>query len=179
MTHWKTYLLAALAGIVLLWGGLKVNSRVERWLQRKAALEQQVVDLTATNAVLQDSLTKRGGQIARRDTVIKIVRQQIAAEPIPDTCRAVVALRDDLIAQQDSQIGDWKRQFSDQKQVSQGLRVVLDSALAVVRAAPVKPTIWQLLKPEFRVTAGPGYDPLDKSFHPVVITAGLSWRLPV
>lgn len=196
MTSKQKFLLyagLALATLLLLTLGLQTERRVQRWKEDVAGLraenraaEARITRLTHENQVLQLEVQRLDTRIIRRDTVIRTVRERVAADPVPDSCATVVARRDTLIVEQQDQIVDLGDQLALERQrlanltESNDLRgAVKDHALDVIEKAPVGTPFWRHLVPELRATVGPAYDLLAQKFRPAVVTAGLSWKIPL
>lgn len=95
--------------------------------------------------------------------------------------------RDHIIADLEHQVGDYQQQLADEIRHSAQLAsqlgktdTVLVKADSVLKTAPVGTPWWKYLVPEIRVGVGPAFTPeAGDHWHPVAVTAGLSWKLPL
>lgn len=126
------------------------------------------------NRVVQEKTKAALHQVAERDKTIAALKATRSELPVPDTCVAVAAVRDSIIADQDSTIGDLKTALQRQIVVAADLQDALqrsDSALVqerlVIKSVPKPPSRFL---PRVQVTAGLGPKGPD-------VVVGLGWSL--
>ena len=135
----------------------------------------------AAKAQADTQSAKLAVTVKAREQTIKDLKAKAAAMPVPEDCAPIVAIKDSIIATQDSTVNDLKTSFERQKQVSANLATALTAsnqalqeAQHVIDKAPIhRPFILRLL-PHVTVgaTAGVGMKGPD-----VVVGIGAGWDL--
>jgi hypothetical protein len=186
----RTHLLIAAVLVILttlVAIGAFQRQRLVEW-ERRAAMAEQLVELRTAqaNAALGVAyrMAERADSLARSAEVRVVqVRQRVAevrSAVIPDTCITLVAERDEIIDEALHAAEQYRAAYETQLAVAaaqelaiRDLRVALDTARAVIRAAPRQPSRWIPT-----VGVGPYYG-VDadrmKASRGVAVT--LSWRV--
>ncbi len=182
----KHYLGPALVVLLLLLisAGTRLveSSRLDEWLGRRGAVRAEIARVQAAN----DSLVAQAREWqlayeafrterAKRDTVLQTRIIRVQAEPVPADCAPAVAGRDSIINELQQDNGRLASRLEEEVQHTAALVAgledaapVLDSADVVLRDAPVRPSLWQRLKPEIRAGMGFGVSyALDEPERPV------------
>lgn len=198
-TSWVYRLLPAVAFVAVL-APFTVARRVDDWLERRGAARAEIARVQAENAVLtarahewQAAYEAFRAERATRDTVLQTRIIRVQAVPVPVDCEPVTAPRDSIITELRQDNGRLASRLDAEIQHSAELLAgleatapVLDTASAVLRDAPVRPSLWQRLKPEIRLGVGVGVTyALDEPERPVRerfhvgpnLSVSASWRV--
>lgn len=131
--HWPWLVAIALA----VWGAWSYASRIE-YERRARSAERFAADRSKQIAVLDDEMARLVRASVKRDTVIleraKEVQRVDVLNPPPDTCRANLAVRDSLIADQGSQIENYRSQIENTVRARALLEASRDTLAAALAA---------------------------------------------
>lgn len=133
--HWPWLVVVALA----VWGAWSYASRVE-FEKRARSAERFASERVKAVAALDGVIARLAATSVRRDTVIleraKEVRRVDATNPPPDTCRANLAVRDSLIADQGAQLDNFREQIALAAEARRFLQASHDTLAAALAARP-------------------------------------------
>lgn len=199
----KTWIAGGLAVVLLGLFASGVPGRTVRWYRQVAAWEAGVTADSlrraredVARAALQRDIEAREARVGereRRDSATALaLASRIAAfhriRDLPDTCRPAVQERDKVIAEQaellgrkDSTIADLIGQVRDQQRLrlmlevdTTNMRRDLRLAKAIVHDAPVRPSLWDRVRPGVFTGYGAAGGPSGVQTGPAVL---IGWKI--
>ena len=108
--------IAGVIALLTLGGALVYNNiesvrraqRAERATETADSLRRNATEAARSLALLLSQVRAKRDTLVRRDTVLQERVRTVLAEPVPDTCKKVVASRDTIILDQQDQIARWR-----------------------------------------------------------------------
>lgn len=200
----KSWIAGGLVGLVLLGlFASGVPGRTVRWYRQVATWEATVTADSlrrVQDGVARDSITRvlaareaRVAQRERRDSATALaLASQIAAlhstQDLPDTCQPAIAERDSVISVQQDLLGrkamtivDLIDQVKSERSLrlrleidTTNLRSELRMAKVVIRAAPVRPSFWERIRPGVYGGYGAAGDPAGVRTGPAIL---VGWKI--